>query len=210
MPHELMKLPYALNALEPHISKETLQYHHGKHHRAYVEKLNELVIGTEFEHSSLEDTVRKSSGDIFNNAAQVWNHNFYWQCLTPDGEGLPNGALAKAIDSAFGSFEGFSEKFTKAAIARFGSGWAWLVRKSDSTLAIVTTGNADNPLKSGEAALLTCDVWEHAYYIDYRNKRPDYLKAFWGLVNWDFAEERYHDAPDITAVKPKAGLSASA
>src|SRR5277367_3931527 len=156
MPHELMKLPYALNALEPHISKETLQYHHGKHHRAYVEKLNELVVGTEFEHSSLEDTVRKSSGDIFNNAAQVWNHNFYWQSLTPDGEGLPNGALAKAIDSAFGSFEGFSEKFTKAAIARFGSGWAWLVRKSDSTLAIVTTGNADNPLKSGDAALLTC------------------------------------------------------
>jgi Fe-Mn family superoxide dismutase len=186
MAHTLPDLPYALDALQPHISKETLEYHYGKHHRTYVEKLNGLIEGTEFARASLEDTVRGSSGGIFNNAAQVWNHSFYWNCLSPDGGGKPGGALAKAIDDSFGSFEGFRKEFSDKATALFGSGWAWLVKKSDGKLGLVQTSNADTPLTGKEKALLTCDVWEHAYYIDYRNARPKYLEAFWQLVNWEF------------------------
>jgi Fe-Mn family superoxide dismutase len=186
MAHTLPDLPYALDALQPHISKETLEYHYGKHHRTYVEKLNGLIEGTEFARASLEDTVRGSSGGIFNNAAQVWNHSFYWNCLSPDGGGKPGGALAKAIDDSFGSFEGFRKEFSDKATALFGSGWAWLVKKSDGKLGLVQTSNADTPLTGKDKALLTCDVWEHAYYIDYRNARPKYLEAFWQLVNWEF------------------------
>jgi Fe-Mn family superoxide dismutase len=183
-------LPYPLNALEPHISKETLEYHYGKHHRTYVEKLNELVTGTEFENLSLEAIVKKAKGAIFNNAAQAWNHTFYWRSLAPDG-GAPKGELAKALDQKYGSFEKFKEKFSEAAIGFFGSGWVWLVAEPDESLAIRTTANAQTPLTTDAHPLLTCDIWEHAYYIDHRNSRPDYLKAFWALVNWKFAEHNY-------------------
>ena len=191
MAHTLPDLPYAMNALEPHISRETLEYHHGKHHRTYVEKLNGLVEGTEFAGASLEDIVRRSSGGVFNNAAQVWNHTFYWHCLSPQGGGAPGGELAKAIDAAFGSFEAFHQQFSDKAVTLFGSGWAWLVKKPDGKLAIVQTGNAETPLTGADVPLLTCDVWEHAYYIDYRNARPKYLEAFWKLVNWDFVAKNF-------------------
>jgi superoxide dismutase, Fe-Mn family len=210
MLHQLMKLPYGLNALEPYISRETLRYHHGKHHRAYVEKLNELIAGTEFENLALEEVIRKASGPIFNNAAQVWNHDFYWHCLAPDAPRLPGGELAEAIDKSFGSFDNFAAKFGQAAIDTFGSGWAWLVRRDDTTLAIVSTGNADNPVKSGDQALLTCDVWEHAYYIDQRNKRPDYVKAFWRLVDWNFVERRYRGTQQPAGAAKSASLGAHA
>jgi Fe-Mn family superoxide dismutase len=186
MIHELPKLPYAMNALQPHISAETLEYHYGKHHQTYVTNLNNLIKGTEFEKLSLEDIIRKSSGGLFNNAAQVWNHTFYWNCLTPSSSGKPGGALAKAIDAAFGAFDEFKNKFSQTAIGTFGSGWAWLVKNADGSLAISSTSNAGTPLTEGKKALLTCDVWEHAYYIDYRNARAKYVEKFWEIVNWDF------------------------
>ena len=186
MAHELPPLPYEMNALEPHISAETLEYHYGKHHQTYVTNLNKLIEGTEFENASLEDIIKKADGGIFNNAAQVWNHTFYWNCLSPNGGGDPSGALADAINQAFGSFDAFKEKFSTSAVTNFGSGWTWLVRNKDDGLEIVNTSNAGNPMVDGHTPLLTCDVWEHAYYIDYRNARPKYVEAFWNLVNWDF------------------------
>ncbi len=191
MAFELPVLPYAKNRLAPHISEETLEYHYGKHHQTYVTNLNNLVPGTEFEGMSLEEIIMKSSGGIFNNAAQVWNHTFYWNSLAPNAGGEPTGALADAITATFGSFEKFKEEFTKCAVTTFGSGWAWLVKNADGSLALVSTSNAGCPLTTDQKPLLTCDVWEHAYYIDYRNARPAYLEAFWALVNWDFAAANY-------------------
>ena len=186
MPIELPTLPYEKNALEPHISAETLEYHYGKHHKAYVDNLNKLIAGTEFEAMALEDIVRKAQGGMFNNAAQVWNHSFYWNCLSPKGGGEPNGKLGEAISRAFGSFATFKEEFSKTAIGTFGSGWAWLVQRPDGAVALVSTSNAATPIIGNDKPLLTCDVWEHAYYIDYRNARPKYVEAFWNLVNWEF------------------------
>ena len=183
---ELPALPYDRTALEPHISGETIDFHYGKHHQAYVTNLNNLIKGTEFENASLEDIVRKSSGGIFNNSAQVWNHTFFWNSMKPNGGGAPTGALAAAIDAKWGSFAAFKEQFTQTALTTFGSGWAWLVQRPDGSLALVSTPNADTPLTGTDKALLTCDVWEHAYYVDYRNARPKYVEAFWNLVNWDF------------------------
>ena len=191
MQHELPPLPYDKNALEPHISAETLEYHYGKHHQTYVTNLNKLVPGTEFENMALEEIVKKASGGIFNNAAQVWNHTFYWNCLSPNGGGQPGGALADAINQAFGSFDAFREKFSTSAATNFGSGWTWLVKSADGGVEIVNTSNAGTPLAEGKTALLTCDVWEHAYYIDYRNARPKYVEAFWNLVNWDFVSSNF-------------------
>ncbi len=188
MEHVLPELPYAKDALEPHISSETLDFHYGKHHATYVVKLNGLIEGTEFSDSSLEEIVTKASaGPVFNNAAQIWNHTFYWNSLSPNGGGEPSGDLLEAINKAFGSVEVFKEQFTDSAVNNFGSSWTWLVKNSDGSLAIVNTSNAACPLTDGATPLLTCDLWEHAYYIDYRNVRPDYLKAYWSLVNWDFA-----------------------
>jgi Fe-Mn family superoxide dismutase len=187
--HVLPDLPYAKDALEPHISAETLEYHYGKHHATYVDKLNGLIPGTEFESASLEDIIKKASGGIFNNGAQVWNHTFYWNCLSPNGGGAPEGGLAEAIDEAFGGFDAFKEAFTNSAINNFGSGWTWLVKDGSGKLEIVNTSNAANPMTDGKTPVLTCDVWEHAYYIDYRNARPKYLESFWNLVNWDFAAQ---------------------
>ncbi len=186
MKHELPPLPYSMDALEPYISKETLEYHYGKHHKAYVDNLNNLIPGTEFENLTLEEIVLKASGPIFNNGAQVWNHTFYWNSLLPNGGGAPKGAIADAITRDYGSFEAFKDAFSKAAVTLFGSGWAWLVKNSDGKLEIVQTGNAGNPMTADKKPLLTCDVWEHAYYIDYRNARPKYVENFWNLVNWDF------------------------
>ncbi|MFM6988253.1 MAG: superoxide dismutase [Arenimonas sp.] len=183
---ELPALPYDRTALEPHISAETIDYHYSKHHQTYVTNLNNLIAGTEFENADLETIVRKSQGGLFNNAAQVWNHTFYWNCLKPNGGGAPTGKLAEAIDAAFGGFEAFKAEFTKTAIGTFGSGWAWLVQRPDGSLALVSTSNAATPLTGADKPLLTCDVWEHAYYVDYRNARPKYVEAFWNLVNWDF------------------------
>lgn len=192
MTYTLPELPYAKDALEPHISAETLEFHHGKHHQTYVTNLNNLVPGTEYAGLSLEEIIQKApSGGIFNNAAQVWNHTFYWHSLSPQGGGAPTGPLASAIEHTFGSFEKFKEEFTKCAVTTFGSGWAWLVKNADGTLAIVSTGNAGCPLTAGQTPLLTCDVWEHAYYIDYRNARPKYVEAFWNLVNWEFAAQNF-------------------
>ena len=191
MIHELPKLPFAMNALEPYISQRTLEFHYGKHHQAYVNNLNNLVPGTEFENASLEDIVKKASGGIFNNGAQIWNHTFYWNCLKPNGGGLPSGKLADAINASFGSFDEFKQKFSTAAATLFGSGWAWLVKNQDGSLAIVQESNAGNPLRNGLTPLLTCDVWEHAYYIDQQNKRPDYIAAFWNLVDWDAVASRF-------------------
>lgn len=190
MAFELPALPYAKDALEPHISAETLDFHYGKHHNTYVVKLNGLIPGTEFENKSLEDIIKTSTGGIFNNAAQVWNHTFYWHCLSPKGGNEPTGPVADAINAAFGSFEEFKTKFTESAVNNFGSGWTWLVKKADGSVAITNTSNAATPLtEDGVTPLLTVDVWEHAYYIDYRNVRPDYLAAFWALVNWEFVAE---------------------
>jgi len=189
MEHKLPELPYAKEALAPSISAETLEYHYGKHHRTYVDNINRLIVGTEFANLPLEEIVNKASGSIFNNAAQVWNHTFYWSCLSPKGGGQPSGALAAAIAKDLGSFDQFKEKFTKAAVTLFGSGWAWLVKNPDGSLAIEATSNADTPLRAGKKALLTCDVWEHAYYIDHRNARAKYVEAFWNLVNWNFVEQ---------------------
>jgi len=181
MEHTLPGLPYALDALAPHISSETLEYHYGKHHRAYVDNLNKLIPGTEFEDLTLEKIIRKASGGIFNNAAQVWNHTFYWNCLSPRGGGEPAGDLSRTINESFGSFAQFKEKFTGAAATLFGSGWVWLVRNSDGSLAIEQAGNAGNPLKDGGIPVLTCDVWEHAYYLKYQNRRAEYLTNWWNL-----------------------------
>jgi len=193
MKHELPDLPFAKDALEPHISAETLEYHHGKHHQAYVNNLNNLITGTDFEEMTLEEIIKKATGGLFNNAAQVFNHTFYWNGLKKNGGGEPGGELLKAITAAFGSFEKFKEQFTKTAGGHFGSGWAWLVKKPDGSLSIESTANADNPLRDGKKPLLTCDVWEHAYYIDYRNARPKYIEAFWSLVNWDFVATNLAD-----------------
>lgn len=193
MSFQLPSLPYALNALAPYISQETLEYHYGKHHKAYVDKLNELILGTEFENSSLEDIVRKASaGPLFNNAAQVWNHTFYWNCLTPHTMSKISDSFLEKIKKNFGSFEKFKELFNQTAIGTFGSGWAWLIKNSSGNLEIVSTSNAATPLSSNTAALLTCDVWEHAYYIDTRNSRPQYLENYWNLINWQFVEENFN------------------
>ena len=186
MAHELPKLPFAMDALAPVISKETLEYHYGKHHQAYVTNLNKLIAGTEFENASLEEIIKKAGGGIFNNGAQVFNHTFYWNCLSPSGGGEPTGKLAEAIKKDFGSFAEFKKQFTQAAATNFGSGWTWLVKDKDGKLIIDSTSNAGNPVKDGKTPLLTVDVWEHAYYIDYRNARPTYLEKIWDIFNWDF------------------------
>lgn len=192
MAFELPALPYEKNALEPHISQETLEYHYGKHHQTYVTKLNGLVEGTENAGKSLEELIKTApAGGLFNNAAQVWNHTFYWNCLSPNGGGEPTGAIADAINSKWGSFADFQKEFDEKAAANFGSGWTWLVKNSDGSIEIVNTSNAGNPLTDGQNPLLTVDVWEHAYYIDYRNSRPNYLNAFWSLVNWDFVNQNF-------------------
>ncbi|QND85051.1 Superoxide dismutase [Chromobacterium vaccinii] len=194
MEHKLPELPYALDALAPHISKETLEFHYGKHHQTYITNLNNLIKGTEFENASLEEIVKKSSGGIFNNAAQVWNHTFYWFGFAPNASGAerkPSGALADAINAKWGSYDEFKKAFTQTAIGTFGSGWAWLVKNGDGSLDLVSTSNAATPLTTDKKPLLTCDVWEHAYYIDYRNSRPNYLEHFWTLVNWDFVAKNF-------------------
>lgn len=187
---ELPALPYARDALAPHISAETIDFHYGKHHQTYVTNLNNQIAGTDFEGKDLETIIRSSTGGMFNNAAQVWNHTFYWNCLAPNAGGLPTGKLLDAINSAFGSFDAFKEKFTQTALTTFGSGWAWLVQRPDGSLALVSTSNAATPLTGEDRALLTCDVWEHAYYVDYRNARAKYVEAFWNLVNWDFVAKQ--------------------
>ena len=189
MEHTLPPLPYAMDALAPHLSRETLEYHYGKHHNAYVVNLNNLQKGTEFESMSLEDIVKKASGGIYNNAAQVWNHTFFWNCMKPSGGGEPKGALAAAITAKWGNYAAFKEAFVKSAVGNFGSGWTWLVKKGDGSVDIVNMGAAGTPLTTADKALLTIDVWEHAYYIDYRNLRPKYAETFLSsLVNWEFAE----------------------
>jgi len=184
---ELPALPYARDALAPHISAETIDYHYGKHHQAYVTNLNNLIKGGEFENLDLVAIIKKSQGGMFNNAAQVWNHTFYWNSLSPKGGGEPSGKLADAIKKTFGSFAQFKEDFSKTAVGTFGSGWAWLVQRADGGLGLVSTSNAATPITGSDRPLLTCDVWEHAYYIDYRNARPKYVEAFWNLANWEFA-----------------------
>jgi len=186
MQHKLPELPFAMDALAPTISKETLEYHYGKHHQAYVNNLNNLIPGTAFEDAPLDEIVKKASGGIFNNAAQVWNHTFYWHSLSPKGGGVPAGELAKTLSGAFGSVDDFKAKFADVATKTFGSGWTWLVKDANGKLDVVSTSNAGNPLTSGQTPLLTIDVWEHAYYIDYRNARPKYIESYWKLVNWDF------------------------
>lgn len=189
MPFTLPELPYAMDALAPHISKETLEYHYGKHHNAYVTNLNKLTEGKPEASKTLEELIKTAKGPIFNNAAQVWNHTFYWNCLKSNGGGLPSGKLLEAINASFGSFEEFKTLFTTMAVGLFGSGWAWLVKDSDGTLGVEAISNAGNPLTNGQTPLMTCDVWEHAYYIDYRNARAKYVETFWNLVNWDFVEK---------------------
>ena len=184
--HQLPELPYSSDALEPHISKQTLDHHYGKHHASYVDNLNKLIEGSEFESATLAEIVRHADGEIFNNAAQVWNHNFYWQCLSPTGGGRPGGRFAQEIETEFGSLENFKESFAEAAGGNFGSGWTWLCKDSSGRLQIVNTDDAGNPMTDGSRPLLTCDVWEHAYYLDYQNRRDGYLDAFWKLVDWDF------------------------
>ena len=190
MAFELPELPYEKNALEPHISAETLEYHYGKHHKTYVDKLNGMVEGTDMANKSLEDVVKAASGGMFNNAAQVWNHTFYWNCLSPNGGGAPDGELAAKIGEVFGSFDKFKDEFTNSAIGNFGSGWTWLI-KTDDGVDIVNTSNADTPIAHGQTPLLTIDVWEHAYYIDYRNARPKYLENVWNVLNWDFVAQNF-------------------
>lgn len=192
MNHQLPPLPYAPDALQPYISAETIQYHYGKHHQAYVTNLNNLVPNTEFAEMSLEEIIHKASGGIFNNAAQIWNHTFYWHCLSPKSTGEPQGKLADAIKKTFGSFEEFKKRFSQTAITTFGSGWAWLIKNQQGELEIISTSNAGTPIQQApQKPLLTCDVWEHAYYIDYRNARPTYVENFWKIVNWDFVAEKF-------------------
>ena len=195
MAFTLPELPYAKDALQPVISAETIEYHYGKHHKAYVDNLNKFAAGTKYESMSLEEAVKAAAGQasekkIFNNAAQVWNHTFYWNCLAPNAGGEPTGNIKSAIEKSFGSFADFKTKFNEAAVGQFGSGWAWLVKKGDG-VEIVTTANADTPFATGGTCILTCDVWEHAYYIDYRNARPKYVEEFWKLVNWSFVTKQY-------------------
>jgi len=192
MEHKLPPLPYAMDALAPHLSQETLEYHYGKHHKAYVDNLNNLQKGTEFESMALEDIVKKATGGIYNNAAQIWNHTFFWNCMKPGGGGEPSGALGDAIKAKWGSYAAFKEAFQKSAVGNFGSGWTWLVKKGDGSVDIVNMGAAGTPLTTADKALLTIDVWEHAYYIDYRNARPKWAETFLGaLVNWDFAAKNF-------------------
>jgi Fe-Mn family superoxide dismutase len=199
MVHQLPALPFSLDALAPFISKETLDYHYGKHHAAYVANLNKLIPGTEFENLSLEEIVKKApAGGIFNNAAQIFNHTFYWHCLAPKKGGVPSGAVQEVVEEGFGSFGKFKEMFTAAAVTQFGSGWAWLVKDDNGKLTIEAMSNAGTPLKDNKKPLLVCDVWEHAYYIDYRNNRAGYVDAFWNLVNWDFVEQNL--ALELSAV----------
>ena len=191
MAFELPSLPYAMDALAPVISEQTLEFHYGKHHQAYVNNLNNLIKGTEFENATLEEIILKSSGGIFNNAAQIWNHTFYFETLSPNAAKEPSGLFLTAINQSFSSFADLKEKFSKAAATLFGSGWAWLVRKNNGALEIIQGSNADNPMKQGLVPLLTCDVWEHAYYLDYQNRRPDYIKAFWEIVDWEVVGKRF-------------------
>ncbi|HLP74357.1 MAG TPA: superoxide dismutase [Bacteroidales bacterium] len=191
MAFELPKLPYNRDALVPFISEETLEYHYGKHHQAYVNNLNGLVPGTEFENASLETIIKKAEGGIFNNGAQVWNHTFYFEAFSKNGRKAPSGELAEAVNRSFGSFDAFKEQFSKAGATLFGSGWAWLAKGNDGSLQIVAESNAGNPLRKGLKPVMTCDVWEHAYYIDYRNKRPDYIKNFWEILDWDIVASRF-------------------
>ena len=191
MKHQLPELPYAKDALEPHISADTLHYHHDKHHQKYVDNLNNLIPGTEFEDASLEEIIKKAEGGIFNNGAQVWNHTFYWNCMTPNGGGKPEGKLAEAIERDFGSFDAFKEAFTKAAATLFGSGWVWLSKDDQGKLHISQGKNAENPIRDGLTPLLTCDVWEHAFYLDKQNKKPDYIEDFFKLIDWKKVSERY-------------------
>lgn len=189
MEHKLPELPWSNDALAPHISPETIEFHYGKHHNAYVTKLNAGIKGTEFENMELEEIVKKSSGGLFNNAAQVWNHTFYWNCLAPNAGGNPTGAIADAINAKWGSFDKFKEDFSAQAAGNFASGWTWLVKESSGDLAIVNTDDAETPLTGDATPLMTIDVWEHAYYVDYRNARPSYIEAYWNLVNWDFVNK---------------------
>lgn len=191
MAFELPKLLYAPDALVPFISQETIEFHYGKHHQTYVTNLNGLIPGTEFENADLESMIRKAEGGIFNNAAQVWNHTFYFESFAKEGRKIPVGPLASEIERSFGSFDSFRDQFSKSALTLFGSGWAWLVKKDDDTLQIVQESNAANPLRKGLQPILTCDVWEHAYYIDYRNRRADYIKAFWEIIDWDTIARRF-------------------
>lgn len=191
MEHTLPALPFAKDALVPHMSAETFDYHYSKHHQAYVTNLNNLIKGTEFENAALEDIIKKASGGIYNNSAQVWNHTFFWNCMKPNGGGAPAGALADAINKKWGSVDEFKKAFQTSAVGNFGSGWTWLVKKADGSLEIVNMGAAGTPLTTGDKALLCVDVWEHAYYIDYRNARPKYVETFWNLVNWDFVAANF-------------------
>ena len=192
--YALPELPYALDALEPHMSRETLEFHHGKHHASYVKKLNDLIKDSGLDGQPLEEVIRRSSGALFNNAAQAWNHEFFWHCLAPDGGGTADQELGQAIVNQFGSFDDFRERFTQVSTALFGSGWAWLTLRDDGGLEIEARSNADTPIRDGGTPLLTCDLWEHAYYIDYRNSRPKYLEAFWQIANWRFANQRFREA----------------
>ena len=189
MEHKLPKLPYDVNALEPYISAETLEFHYGKHHATYVDKLNKLVADSDFKGASLLQIIREASGAIYNNGAQVWNHSFYWNCMKPDAKS-PSGEIIEAVTGEFGSFDKFKQLFIESAVNNFGSGWTWLVKDRDNTLSIVNTSNAGNPIADDQTPLLTCDVWEHAYYIDYRNARPKYIEAFWKVVNWDYVNKQ--------------------
>jgi len=191
MAFELTKLPYELNALEPSISQKTLEFHHGKHLQKYVDKINDLIKGTEFENSSLEDIIKKADGAIFNNGAQVWNHDFYFASFSPEGGGEPSGELSKAISDKYGSYEKFKEEFEQSCAGLFGSGWTWLIAKEDGSLDIYQGANAGNPIRENLTTILTCDVWEHAYYLDYQNKRPEYVKKFWDIIDWQVVEKRY-------------------
>ena len=194
--HKLPELPYTYDALEPYISSETLEYHHDKHHASYVEKLNKLIIGSDYESASLEEIILQATGGIFNAGAQAWNHTFYWNCMSPTGGGKPKGELAKHILESFDSFEAFKDAFSTAAVTNFGSGWTWLTRSPDGRLEIVNTSDAGNPMTEGNPPLLTCDVWEHAYYLDYRNARAKYVDAFWQLINWDFVASKFAELQD--------------
>lgn len=194
MTHQLPKLPYALDALEPNIDAVTVGIHHGKHHQAYVDNLNKLIPGTEFAEATLEQIIHKAQGPIFNNAAQIWNHTFYWEGMKPNGGGEPKGELRTAIEKAFSNFTGFKEQLSKMSVTQFGSGWGWLVKKKDGALAVVQTGNAATPLTTGDVPLLTCDVWEHAYYLKYQNRRADYVGSWWNVVNWDAVAARFNAA----------------
>ena len=194
MTHQLPKLPYALDALEPHIDARTVEIHYGKHHQTYVTNLNNLVPNTEFADLTLDQIVLKAQGPIFNNAAQIWNHTFYWEGMQPNGGGEPNGDLLKAIEKSFGNYTNFKDQLSKISVSQFGSGWGWLVKKKDGSLAVVQTGNAATPLTTGDVPLLTCDVWEHAYYLKYQNRRADYVNSWWNTVNWDAVVARFNQA----------------